>query len=48
MFVRAEIKQAIFDNNIPALGICCGQNVMVRALGGTTKLVANQKKQLFV
>lgn len=32
------------DNNIPTLGICCGQNVMVRALGGTTKLIKNPEK----
>lgn len=25
-----------YDNDIPTLGICCGQNIMVRALGGTT------------
>lgn len=30
-----------YDNNIPTLGICCGQNVMVRALGGTTKRMDN-------
>ena len=33
-----------YDNNIPTLGICCGQNVMVRALGGTTKIINNPKK----
>ena len=33
-----------YENNIPTLGICCGQNVMVRALGGTTKLVENPEK----
>lgn len=33
-----------YDNDIPTLGICCGQNVMVRALGGTTKLVDNPEK----
>ena len=38
------VAKYCYDNNIPTLGICCGQNVMVRALGGTTKLVANQKK----
>ena len=40
------VAKYCYDNNIPTLGICCGQNVMVRALGGTTKLVANQKKTI--
>ena len=38
------VAKYCYDNNIPTLGICCGQNVMVRALGGTTKLVANPEK----
>lgn len=38
------IAKYCYDNDIPTLGICCGLNVMVRALGGTTKLVANPKK----
>lgn len=25
-----------YDNDIPTLGICCGQNIIVRALGGST------------
>ncbi|MBR4880964.1 MAG: gamma-glutamyl-gamma-aminobutyrate hydrolase family protein, partial [Clostridia bacterium] len=33
-----------YDNNIPTLGICCGQNVMVRALGGTTRLIEDPEK----
>lgn len=33
-----------YDNDIPTLGICCGQNVLVRALGGTTKYVSNPEK----
>ncbi len=38
------IAKYCYDNNIPTLGICCGQNVMVRALGGTTKLISNPEK----
>lgn len=38
------VAKYCYDNNIPTLGICCGQNVMVRALGGTTKLVSNPEK----
>lgn len=38
------IAKYCYDNNIPTLGICCGQNVMVRALGGTTKLIKNPEK----
>ena len=38
------IAKYCYDNNIPTLGICCGQNVMVRALGGTTKLISNPGK----
>lgn len=38
------VAKYCYDNNIPTLGICCGQNVMVRALGGTTKLVENPTK----
>ena len=33
------IAKYCYDNDIPILGICCGQNIMVRALGGTTKNV---------
>ena len=38
------VAKFCYDNNIPTLGICCGQNVMVRALGGTTKLIENPIK----
>ena len=38
------VAKYCYDNNIPTLGICCGQNVMVRALGGTTKLIENPLK----
>ena len=31
------VAKYCYDNNIPTLGICCGQNVMVRALGGNKK-----------
>ncbi len=33
-----------YDNDIPTLGICCGQNVIVRALGGTTFEIPNPDK----
>lgn len=32
-----------YEHNIPILGICAGQNNMVRAVGGTTKLANNYK-----
>lgn len=38
------VAKYCYDNDIPILGICCGQNVMVRALGGTTKLIENPLK----
>ena len=38
------VAKYCYENNIPTLGICCGQNVMVRALGGTTKLIENPEK----
>lgn len=38
------VAKYCYDNNIPTLGICCGQNVIVRALGGTTKLIENPEK----
>lgn len=30
-----------YDNDIPIMGFCAGQNNIVRALGGTTKKIAN-------
>lgn len=33
-----------YDNNIPTLGLCCGQNIMIRATGGTLKKVDNPEK----
>lgn len=38
------IAKYCYDNDIPTLGLCCGQNVMVRALGGTTKIIPNPDK----
>ncbi len=33
-----------YDKDIPTLGICCGENIMVRALGGTTEFLPNPEK----
>lgn len=33
------VAKYCYENNIPTLGICCGQHVMVRALGGTIKKI---------
>lgn len=38
------IAKHCYDHNIPILGICAGQNSIVRALGGTTCSVANPHK----
>lgn len=38
------IAKYTFDNDIPTLGICGGQNNMIRAVGGTTKKVENKAK----
>lgn len=38
------IAKYCYDNDIPTLGICCGQNVIVRALGGTTYKISNPEK----
>lgn len=35
------IAKYCYEKDIPVLGICCGQNVIVRALGGTTTYVSN-------
>lgn len=40
------VAKYCYDNDIPILGLCCGQNVMVRALGGTTKYVSNPEKHM--
>lgn len=38
------IAKYCYDNNIPCLGICAGQNSIVRALGGTTFEITNPEK----
>lgn len=38
------IAKYTFDNDIPTLGICAGQNAMIRAVGGTTKKIPNPEK----
>lgn len=38
------IAKYCYENDIPTLGICCGQNVIVRALGGTTYKISNPEK----
>ena len=38
------VAKYCYDNDIPTLGICGGQNVIVRALGGTTKEITNKEK----
>lgn len=47
------IAKYCYDNNIPCLAICAGQNNLVRAVGGSTKSVVNkdfhnQKNQKYV
>lgn len=38
------IAKYAYENDIPILGICAGQNNIVRALGGTTYKIANPEK----
>lgn len=38
------IAKYCYDNDIPCLGICAGQNSVVRALGGTTYKIPNPEK----
>ncbi|MBP3635084.1 MAG: gamma-glutamyl-gamma-aminobutyrate hydrolase family protein [Bacilli bacterium] len=38
------IARYCYDNNIPCLGICAGQNSIVRGLGGTTYKIPNPEK----
>ena len=38
------IAKYCYDNNIPILGICAGQNNVARALGGTTYEISNPEK----
>ena len=35
-----------YEQNIPTLGICCGQNIIARAIGGTTYNVINPDKHM--
>lgn len=37
------VAKYCYDNDIPILGICAGQNVLVRALGGATYRIPNPK-----
>lgn len=38
------VAKYCYENDIPVLGICAGQNNIVRALGGTTYQIANPEK----
>lgn len=38
------VAKYCYDNDIPILGICAGQNNVVRALGGTTYKIPNPEK----
>lgn len=38
------IAKYCYDNDIPCLGICAGQNSVVRGLGGTTYKIPNPEK----
>ena len=38
------VAKYCYEHDIPTLGICCGQNVIVRALGGTTYEISNPEK----
>ncbi len=38
------VAKYCYENDIPVLGICAGQNVVVRALGGTTYTISNLEK----
>lgn len=38
------IAKYCYDNDIPCLGICAGQNSLVRGLGGTTYKISNPEK----
>lgn len=40
------IAKYCYDNNIPCLGVCAGQNNIVRALGGTIFKIDNPKKHM--
>ena len=38
------VAKYCYDNDVPVLGICAGQNMLVRALGGTTYDIPNPEK----
>lgn len=38
------VAKYCYDNNIPILGICAGQNAIVKALGGTSFKIPNPEK----
>lgn len=40
------IAKYCYDNNIPCLGVCAGQNNIVRALGGTIFKIDNPEKHM--
>ena len=40
----AEIAKYCYENDVPILGICAGQNNIARALGGTTYKISNPEK----
>lgn len=40
------VAKYCYDNDIPTMGICCGQNIMVRALGGTTFKIPNPEEHM--
>lgn len=40
------VAKYCYENNIPTLGICCGQNIIARAIGGTTYKIDNPEKHM--
>lgn len=38
------VAKYCYDNNVPILGICAGQNAIARAIGGTTYKIPNPEK----
>ena len=40
------IAKYCYNNDIPTLGICCGQNIIARAIGGTTYKIDNPEKHM--
>ena len=41
---EAWIAKYTYDHDIPTLSICAGQNMAIRAVGGTTKKICNPEK----